>query len=330
LFHSSTNEELQGQLLRHIILDLENLAQFVSAESGVSRATPRVRQARNRNGNVFSVALSITFSDNKGSVIVEEVSAGNITLAASMEGVITFAQGPIYRVLGCLRSELLGASLFGIVSKQLLAQLSQEETGVTTELAEYLHRDHLFPCVLTSWQPSDLTQIGVRISPVGEHAEAFVIYSVDGTIVDANVEFRLLTGLAQVLAGMNVASFFLDAKPLMYGHAEEVSSTLRHRSGSVIRVAVSVGVFNESLLRARLSRRIPQRSHCADVVCPPAIGPYRLGRALGSGFFGTIWQAAHKLTKECVVVKRLRKEAYALVSVIIFYFFILPLLTSLC
>ncbi len=200
-------EELQRQHLGKVLFDLD-VTDLTKEDSGSRGAITRILQARNKTGDVFSVSVSVCFNVNPHSVIIEKVSAGNITLVANKQGVITSAQGPVYRVLGCQQKELLGLSLNEVVSKEILSQLSQHQShGITTELSEFLHRDHLFPCVISTWQPVDRDGVCVCISPVGEHREAVLIYSMDGSIAEANLEFKLLTGVAEaVVPGTPLAS----------------------------------------------------------------------------------------------------------------------------
>jgi hypothetical protein len=157
-----------------------------------------------------------------------------------------------------------------------------------------------------------------RITEVDGTVEGLLNVDKEGTIVSASESCRLLFGYeTEEMIGQQI---FKIAPNAVLREGQRVTPC-QHRDGSTFFVNTSVKVgtndAGEPVYHGVVRRVFGQKptrkpsSVTADhIFAGDLLGWYEITKSLGSGYFGTVKMATHRLTKLSVAIKTLKKRQY--------------------
>jgi PAS domain S-box-containing protein len=274
----------------------------------LSGGTNVYRKACRSDGSGFSVSVSVVKAGEGFNVVFEEVNAGAVSLNVDEDGVIQMVKGPSYRVLGCHCSQVTGKKLrdYAISDERCVTAM---KSGHSVVYFQNQVESARIACVMTVLPSSDGKHYEVSLSRIADHAEAVVRFT-KGTIVDCNKEFEQLIGKPKSsLVGKSVDNV-LELQDSQLPRNEPKTLRVKCEGGILVHVTGLFRNVEDEVIEAVLS----SRSNIFQTV-PPEVGLYRLGKLLGSGHLGRVWQATHSQTHASVVVKHLRRENFVVMNV---------------
>ena len=216
---------------------------------------------------------------------------------------------------------VFGGGLGGLGGKALdevfLGSLHPHQWGVIRNVKGRHVDGHVFPVALEA-QSWDRHQIILHVTEMDDTLEGMVNVDANGVVTSASLSCRILLGYSpSEMAGLPLARLW-DNVCLTSGKKMICS---KHKDGSRFLLVASIteysGARGRSHCKVVIRRSIPSGSavkisdsrngaHGVDGL----VGWYRVERSLGTGFFGTVSLATHRLTGYHVAIKPLEQKRY--------------------
>jgi len=283
--------------------------------------------------------------------LFERAPENKLIFDVDAEGVIRSVAGNYVVATGYHKHELLGQNISLICPDALTEVFHELSPPLSTRKPHILGRSRNFkvtrkdgedlnvamlvnPIVKSGDQgesPDPPTEFHVIMTPVDD-VEAMVTLSKTGLIISASPEFFLLFGYKQdEVLGINISR-------LVKGDLREIlGDRLRnkivrknimalHRDLSVFsaeieiqKVTVSEGAdvakTYDTTYVCKIIRVSANKKEDSDMIPEGEyMGMYKYGKTLGTGYFGKVRMAYHRITGEKVAIKTLRKKQYLSVN----------------
>ena len=179
-------------------------------------------------------------------------------------------------------------------------------------------------------QVAELPGFRVIMTPV-DNVEAMVTLSLNGSIISASSEFYLLFGYSKrEVLGANISKLVKGELVDIFNKSLSSGIIRRniiglHKDGSIFTAEIeisqvvvaddaeSAGIDDKSFVCKIV--RVSTKKEDKDIIPEGEyMGLYQYGKILGSGYFGKVRMAYHRITKQKVAIKTLRKKQYLSVN----------------
>ena len=268
-----------------------------------------------------------------------------VIIESNKQGIITSVRGNIFLTLGFQPSELIGKNLSTIcppsVAREHQSYIERyHQTGQKRVLDKIrnLQAQHKFKAnpinialMATEAKIEECTEHGSHIvdgyraiiTPV-DNIEAMITIDTKGTIISASDEFLLLFGYSSdELMGGNIKLLVRCDISELTGRLFSVGTFRKniravHKDGSVFSASFEAtkkfvsedAKEGEEQFICKIFRAGAKKEEKEIITEGEYLGHYSYGKTLGSGFFGKVHMAYHRLTGEKVAIKTLRKKQY--------------------
>ncbi len=310
------------------------MSAYLRTGKGAIVGSTRVVLGQRKDGRPVKLRLSLSFISGDHPMfcaLLEELVEHNFTIRVDGEGkILSVEKGDPETVFGLPESVVVGsnvtifmppavASRHDAMMKNYKGANHSSIIGRVRNL-EARHADgHLFPIMLEVTEESAQPRVfRARVTEVEGSTEALINTNPEGIILSVSDTCKTLFGYtADEMVGQSVA---LIAPLAALTPGQRIVSVL-HKDGSSFFLSVDIrsgkGPKGEPIFHGILKRSIaakPARKTTATaehIFSGDLLGWYEITKSLGSGYFGTVKMATHRLTQLNVAVKTLKKRQYS-------------------
>lgn len=307
----------------------------------------------NKHGEIIELTISISEAETIRGVlyiaIFEKAKDRRVIIDIDEEGKIYALKGNLFLTFGYHKEELLGKNMACLLPKnneaeeaEIIGEVigknigkSRNTTAIHKSKAEQINISlHVSKARLrvrkSDGEVNEIPGYRVIITPVDD-VEAMVTLSMHGTIVSASAEFYLLFGYSKrEVLGANISKL-VKGELVDIFHKALSSGLLRrniiglHKDGSIFTAEIeisqvvvsddadSAGIDEKSFV-CKIVRASSKKEDKDIIPEGEYMGLYQYGKILGSGYFGKVRMAYHRITKQKVAIKTLRKKQYLSVN----------------
>ncbi len=295
--------------------------------------TTRVVDGLRSDGSLVRVRLSLSFIPGEHPLVctlLEEMVDRSFVLRTDGSGKILSVEGDPEPVFGLTEEQLTGANVSMLMSSQMAekhAMFMKHYQGAAKSSIvhkirnlEARHADsHLFPIALQVTEESAQPLVfGARITEVDGTLEGLMNVDKSGIVVSVSDSCKLLFGYEIAEMVGQPINKFAPTATLAGGQRVELC---QHKDGSTFYLSVNVKAVTseagETMYHGIVRRVMGQKparktSSITDdhIFAGDLLGWYEITKSLGSGYFGTVKMATHRLTKLNVAIKTLKKKQY--------------------
>eukprot|EP00013_Stygamoeba_regulata_P015533 CAMPEP_0177672502 /NCGR_PEP_ID=MMETSP0447-20121125/25380_1 /TAXON_ID=0 /ORGANISM="Stygamoeba regulata, Strain BSH-02190019" /LENGTH=668 /DNA_ID=CAMNT_0019180183 /DNA_START=20 /DNA_END=2026 /DNA_ORIENTATION=+ len=305
-------------------------------------------QAVNSAGSIFPIRISVSSviigNEQRFVGLMESAPDHTMTVTMDSHGVMQHVAGHPADIVGWEVHELEGRRIETIIPLEHRAAHQSyieeyEKSGKKNVIGRYRN---LNACHRSGESVPICLRVSERLLVDGTHLYTGIITAIEesvnavltlgvGGIIEAyNEACCLLLGYSKdELLGKSFLKLLPESSHRSYRHFqfvvtgdivvsedEEREMTLKHSDGSVIVARVSLDPYKTSDNEDKVSVHIKRvRKKLKTISSKPeelpsgyVLGMYAIGRSLGSGYFGHVKEAVHRLSGERVAVKTLRKD----------------------
>uniref|UniRef100_A0A7S4HJC5 non-specific serine/threonine protein kinase n=1 Tax=Vannella robusta TaxID=1487602 RepID=A0A7S4HJC5_9EUKA len=306
----------------------------------------------NKEGETINLKLSLSEAETaRGSLFIalfEQAPDTRVIVDTNLTGEIFGIKGNLFLTLGYHKEEILGNNISQLCFTQdsPFMPICEGDTypndskiigKIRTTQAKHKTKPHAINISLlvkkatlrirsADGESSNIPGFRSIITPIDD-VETMVVLSLSGEILSASADFYHLFGYTEEeIAERSITSLVkCDVREIL--PSERVPRTKKrvkciHQDKSVFTADISIelcsnpeedakyqeDVFICKISRASSKKKDKESSHGTTM------GLYTYGKVLGSGYFGKVRMARHRLTGERVAIKTLRKKQYLAVN----------------
>jgi PAS domain S-box-containing protein len=279
-------------------------------------ATTRIVSGKRRDGSLLRLRLGLSLEPSDTCALVcallEELDdRAFIIHAHATSGKVSRVEGNPYPSFGITGSELQGHAIETIIRESN----NEHRVGVVRNLQGTHCSGQVFPVAVELTERSFQT-VSLLVTEIDSTLEGLVNVDALGIISSVSASCRLLFGFhADEMIGKPFGRFCQSVK-LTSGRTV-VSCEHKDKSQFFLLAAIteydaSSGMKHyKAILRRSLNAASLQIMSLGTSDIAGLVGWYEVAHSLGSGFFGDVRMATHRLTGLDVAVKTLEKEKYA-------------------
>lgn len=306
----------------------------------------------NKNGEILELTISLSEAETIRGVlyiaIFERAKDRRVIIDIDEDGKIYALKGNLFLTFGYHKEELLGRNLACLFPKseesdsEIIREVVGKNIGKSRNTTA-THKTKSDPTNISlhvskarlrvrksDGEVNEIPGYRVIITPVDD-VEAMVTLSMHGTIVSASAEFYLLFGYSKrEVLGANISKL-VKGELVDIFHKALSSGLLRrniiglHKDGSIFTAEIeisqvvvsddadSAGIDEKSFV-CKIVRASSKKEDKDIIPEGEYMGLYQYGKILGSGYFGKVRMAYHRITKQKVAIKTLRKKQYLSVN----------------
>jgi len=310
----------------------------------------RVVPVLNKAGETFSLSLSVSEAETaRGTLFIgvfERIQDNRVIIDTDQFGKIYSVKGNLFLTFGYRKEEILGKNI-SIICPQPIADAHDDYmknyaegkkeravVGIIRNLSalrkggELVNISLLVKNAILRIHAKDGTiseTPGYRgtITPVDD-IRAMATLTLNGRIQAASDNFNLLFGYQPgEMIGKHVVRLMKEnPKDLFSSNISKGEKQIEcvHRDKSIFNAKMTIhkalpteGVdskLKEEVLICKITRAAPKKKDKEIITEGESMGMYTYGKTLGSGYFGKVYMAYHRITGGRVAIKTLRKKQY--------------------
>jgi len=308
----------------------------------------RVVQARTKDGTIVPVVLGISETETqRGTLFIamfEKAVDTRVLINTDVKGIILSAKGNLALTLGYQPEEIVGKNISIICPAEIRPhhQKYMDDYHATQANAKVIGRVRNLKAAHKNGELINISLFVVEgqiedfrtgslvpgycgVLTAVDNLEAIISLSKHGVVTSASSEFLALFGyephevegksISRLVRGDLRDIIGVRLKNVQYPIVKTVTAV--HKDSSLFEVDIELSRTNstpQSAFIGKIFRTGTKKQEKEMIDDGEYMGVYTYGKILGSGFFGKVRMAYHRMTGEKVAIKTLRQKQYESVN----------------